>query len=91
MAKSDIKVNFRIPEALRDSLHAFALEHDITLSEACRVLLNTSLINDETRAAADEMVYAFGAARARIARRILEKTSAIMKDIIAEEFGGDVP
>jgi len=84
---SESRINLRIPPALRTRIEALATEHGITISQACRILLNAALREDTAQIAVEEAITAFAAVRSKLVRQLMSRTSQIFTELLAEEMG----
>lgn len=70
------RLHFRVDPDLDALVRAYADKNDVSVSEACRILLRTTLENDDSKAAATEAIYTFRA----MYRRVVSRMAAEMQD-----------
>lgn len=84
--KAPPRLSFRVDVDLVDRVHEYADKNNITVSEACRMILRMALGDEASRAVATETIYTFQALRHRAVRRLAAEMQEMFPTILDQEL-----
>lgn len=85
-AKPSLRLHFRIDDGLNTLVREYAKDQDVSVSEACRMLLRITLGDEAALAAVTETIYTFQAMRTRVVSRLAAEMQDRFPAVLDEEL-----